>query len=258
MNLYINAWQAMPDGGDLMVETRNVHLGTKDSATYDLQPGKYVKISVTDTGTGMDEEIVSRVFDPFFTTRELGRGTGLGLASCYGIVQNHQGIIDVQSAPGSGTTFTILLPAVDGAVSEEKMIADGVQRGRETILLVEDEAMVLEVGKDMLEAMGYTVLTADSGPAALAVYDSKADVIDLVILDMVMPRMGGKETYDGLKRINPRVKVLLSSGYSINGQATALMDRGCNGFIQKPFEINELSQKLRGILDERQGQLHGI
>ncbi len=249
MNLYINAWQAMPDGGDLMVETQNVHLGTKDSAAYDLRPGKYVKISVTDTGTGMDEKIVSRVFDPFFTTRELGRGTGLGLASCYGIVQNHQGIIDVRSAPGRGTTFTILLPAAEKTVLCEEISGGGVRQGRETILLVEDETMVLEVGKDMLEVMGYTVLTADSGEAALTVYGSKADVIDLVILDMVMPRMGGKETYDGLKRIDSRVKVLLSSGYSINGEAAAMMDRGCNGFIQKPFEINELSQKLRDILD---------
>jgi two-component system cell cycle sensor histidine kinase/response regulator CckA len=250
MNLFINAWQAMPGGGDLTVETRNVLLEEKELIPYGLPAGKYVEINVSDTGTGMDEETRLHAFDPFFTTREPGRGTGLGLASCYGIVKNHQGMIDVQSAPGKGTTLTILLPAVEKPVRQEKQPSEAVPGGRETILLVEDEPMILDVAKDMLEAMGYHVLTADSGDAALTLYGSKSNDIDLVILDMVMPKMSGGETYDKLKKLNPHVKVLLSSGYSLGSQANAILDRGCNGFIQKPFQLSALSQKLREFLDE--------
>ncbi len=249
MNLYINASQAMPEGGDLMIETRNVTLKEDDFTAGGLSPGNYVKISVTDSGTGMDKETMGHVFDPFFTTRELGRGAGLGLASCYGIIKNHAGMIDVESRPGMGSTFTIFLPAVSEDDFEGSDPQEAPKRGRETVLLVEDEEMVLAVGRDMLKALGYKVLTAGSGHAALKVFRAESDAIDLVILDMGMPDKSGDDTFKELKKLNPDVKVLLSSGYSFDGRASAMLDRGCSGFIQKPFEVSTLSQKLRDILN---------
>ena len=251
LNLYVNAWQAMPGGGNIYLETENVTLDDNYVKPFSVEPGRYVKISIADTGIGMDKAIQERIFDPFFTTKEMGLGTGLGLASAYGIIKNHGGFIDVYSEKDHGATFRIYLRASEKEVMEEKKPAGDTLKGFETVLFVDDESMVTEVSEGLLELLGYKVFIAKSGKEAIKIYKEKKDRIDIVMLDMIMPEMSGGETYDRMKDINPKVKVLLSSGYSINGQATGILDRGCNGFIQKPFKIKKLSQKLREILDER-------
>ncbi|MBN1102537.1 MAG: PAS domain S-box protein [Deltaproteobacteria bacterium] len=250
MNLYVNAWQAMPGGGDLYLETENVVLDELYEKGFNVNPGRYVRISVTDTGVGMDEKTKARLFDPFFTTKEMGRGTGLGLASSYGIVKNHGGIITVYSERGAGTSFHIYLPASDKELVGTRKWDAALRRGHETVLLVDDEEHVLDVGGQMLEKLGYHVLTAGGGANAVEAMEANRSRIDLVILDMIMPDMGGGEAFDRMKEINPDVRVLLSSGYSINGQAQRILDRGCRGFIQKPFNMMELSQKVRESLDK--------
>ena len=249
MNLYVNAWQAMPGGGEIYLETEDVLLSDEQAVPYAIKPGKYVKISVTDTGTGMDEKTRERIFDPFFTTKGMGRGTGLGLATVYGIIKGHKGMIHVDSEPGHGTTFHIYLPASKREVIGEKRVTGTIARGTETILLVDDEKMVLEVSKEMLESLGYRVYPAGSGQEAIAVYMEKRKEIDLVILDMIMPGISGGETFDRLREINSDLRILLSSGYSINGEAKHILDRGCNGFIQKPFHLEKISGKIREMLD---------
>ena len=184
--------------------------------------------------------------------KEMGRGTGLGLASAYGIIKNHEGIINVYSEKGEGTTFNIYLPASEKEIIKEEESIKELIKGTETILLVDDEDMILDIGEELLKRMGYRVLIAKSGKEAIECYNAHKgakDAIDIVILDMIMPEMGGGKTYDRLKEINADIKVLLSSGYSINGQATEILNRGCNGFIQKPFSMKQLSQKLREILE---------
>jgi PAS domain S-box-containing protein len=250
LNIFVNAWHAMPDGGDLHLMTENVIIDDDFNKPFKVEAGKYVKISIIDTGTGMDKITQQRIFEPFFTTKEMGRGTGLGLASVYGIVKNHGGFIEVFSEQGKGTTFSIYLPASEKKVMEEIDAAEIVLKGDETLLLVDDEEMIIEVGEEILQALGYKVLPAVSGKEALEIYKNKKDSIDMVILDMIMPGMGGGETYDNLKQINPDIKVLLSSGYSISGQAAEILERGCDGFIQKPFKLRQLSVKIREILDK--------
>jgi CheY-like chemotaxis protein len=249
MNLYVNAWQAMPGGGNIYLETENVLLDEQQALTYTVQPGRYIKISVTDTGTGIDEKTKERIFDPFFTTKKMGRGTGLGLAMVYGIIKGHKGMIDVSSEPGNGTTFTIYLPASEMEVVKEKAQPMTIARGKGTIMLVDDEKMVLQANKELLEFLGYTVYAFGSGQEAIAVYMEKRNNFDLVILDMIMPGISGGETFDRLREINSGIKVLLSSGYSVDGEAQTIMDRGCNGFLQKPFQIEKLSQKVKEMLD---------
>jgi two-component system, cell cycle sensor histidine kinase and response regulator CckA len=251
LNLYVNAWQAMPKGGDLYLETKNVTLDRDYAKPYLLQPGKYVKISVTDTGMGIDEKTQQRIFEPFFTTKEMGRGTGLGLASAYGIVKGHGGFISVYSEKGHGSTFTIYLPASEKSIKEAKKVySEEIPRGTETVLLVDDEVTITEVIEKALIMMGYKVFLAGNGEKALELYKKNQEAIAVVILDMIMPGISGGKTYDRLKEINPGVKVILSSGYSADGEAAQIMARGCDGFIQKPFGIKELSQKIREILDK--------
>jgi CheY-like chemotaxis protein len=252
LNLFVNAWQAMPGGGVLYLHTDDVILDKNYVKPYQAEPGRYVKISVTDTGAGMDEATRKRVFDPFFTTKEIGRGTGLGLASAYGIIKNHNGIINVYSEKGEGTTFNIYLPASGKEIVEEEESVEKIYKGTETILLVDDEPMIIDVGKQLIESLGYRVLVAMNGNEAIEIYKRDMDRIDLVILDMIMPGMSGGEVYDKLKEISPEIRVLLSSGYSINGKATEILKRGCDGFIQKPFNSKDLSRKLREILDKKQ------
>ena len=249
LNLFVNAWQAMPQGGTLTIATDHADLAAAKVAAYDLTPGRYVKITVSDTGVGMDDETQQRIFDPFFTTKEVGTGTGLGLASAYGIITNHHGIIEVDSSKAGGTTFTIFLPASDlPAVEKPHRPAERLS-GSETLLLVDDEEMILTVGAKMLGRLGYTVKTARTGQEALAIYEQERDTIAMVILDMIMPVMSGRDLFERLKERNPQIKTLLSSGYSIDGQAAEILKSGCNGFIQKPFTLEALSQKIRDILD---------
>ncbi len=251
LNLFVNAADAMPGGGNLILKTINVTHKDMTGKLYNPKPGKYVQLTVTDTGGGMDKETMERIFDPFFTTKEMGRGTGLGLASAYGIIKGHAGYIDVDSKKGHGTSFSIYLPASKRKVQEAVKAAEPLIKGTGTVLLVDDEEVIVEVGKELLEGMGYRVLTAKDGKEAIEVYKKERDEIDIVILDIVMPKMGGGEAYDRMKEINPDIKVLLSSGFSIDGEASEILERGCNGFIQKPFNMMELSGKIGEILDKK-------
>ena len=253
MNIFVNAAHAMPEGGELFVKTQNAALSAEFTVPYNAQPGNYVKISIGDTGTGIGAEILKRIFDPFFTTKEVGRGTGLGLASAYGIVRNHEGFITVESEIGKGTEFCIYLPAVTAAKPVPKAGPKNeniLVRGEGTILLVDDEEIIREVGVPILEAFGYEAIVAKNGEEALETYHLNAGRIDLVILDMIMPDMHGSEVFDKLKEMNPHVKVLLASGYSIDGPASEIMARGCSGFIQKPFIPSKLSRLLKEILEQ--------
>ena len=249
-NLFINAAEAVRGSGDLFLKTVNVTYKDMEGKPYKAKPGDYVLLTVRDTGIGMDKKTMEHIFDPFFTTKGLGKGTGLGLASVYGIIKAHGGYIDVDSKKGRGATFSIYLPAWGKAISRAVKTHEQVIDGKETILLVDDEAMVLDVGAKMLKKLGYTVLEAQGGREAVEIYKGNKDEINLVILDMIMPDMGGGETYDRMKELSPtKVRVLLSSGYSIEGQAKEILERGCDAFIQKPFKMQELSGRIREILD---------
>ncbi len=251
LNLFVNAWQAMPGGGNLDIGTENVHIEEKKIKGLECaKPGNYVKTSVTDKGIGMDPKTIKRIFDPFFTTKEMSRGTGMGLASAYGIIQNHSGFFAVESEVGQGSVFSFFLPAVNGFASKKETCDSGeLLQGEETILIVEDEDTIAEVASEMLKNLGYTVLIARSGQEALEIYEKQPSFIDLVILDLIMPRMSGSRTFDLLKEMNPHIKVLLSSGYSLSGEASDIMERGCAGFVQKPYDIYQLSKKVREILN---------
>ncbi|MGD9367341.1 MAG: PAS domain S-box protein [Desulfobacteraceae bacterium] len=244
-NLYLNAFQAMKNGGRIDIQTRNQTLDKTSGALYGLAAGDYVQVSVQDDGTGMDSKTQQRIFDPFFTTKERERGTGLGLASVYGIIQNHAGSITVKSQPDKGTCFTIFLPVSKNIQVEMAPAASSrLIKGSETIFLVDDEQSILDAVGNMLSYLGYTVRTASDGKTAIEIFRQDHQNIDLVILDMVMPGVGGKEAFESFKKIDPDVKVLLCSGYTANGQAAGIIEGGCQGFIQKPFTINQLSQKL--------------
>ena len=249
LNLYINALHAMPEGGNLHLLSENVAIDEGSAENLKLKQGEYVKVSVVDTGTGMDKEIQEKIFDPFFTTKEKGRGTGLGLASASEVIKNHGGLIDVYSKKGEGATFNIYLPASDKKVMQEKELTRKILKGTETILLVDDEEMIIEVNQEILKALGYKTMIARSGKEAVEIYKNNQEKINMVIMDMIIPGMSGKEFYDNLKKVDPEIKVLLSSGYSISGQATEILEHGCNGFIQKPFKLRELSVKIREVLD---------
>jgi PAS domain S-box-containing protein len=249
LNLFVNAWQAMPKGGQIYVQTENTIIDRKPEVLSTLKPGKYVKITVSDTGTGMDEETRKRIFEPFFTTKGGDRGIGLGLASVYGIIENHGGTIQVESQIGLGTTFTLYFPATGEVVQKEKAkVKEEIITGMGRILLVDDEEKILDVGKQLLEVLGYEVASASRGEDAIEVFKRDREGFDLVVLDMIMPGMGGGEVFTALRKIDPNVKVLLASGYSIDGQASEIMAKGCNGFIQKPFTMEKISEKIKEIL----------
>jgi len=248
LNLFMNAADAMPEGGDLIIETTNIGSEDMKEKLYDPKAGKYVMLSVTDTGIGMDKKTAKRIFEPFFTTKEPGQGTGLGLASSYGIIKGYGGYIDVESKKGGGATFRIYIPASEKEVRKDDMASEEIIKGAGTVLLVDDEKVILKIGRELLEAMGYRVLTASGGKEAVEVYRKNRDEIDMVLLDMIMPVMEGGEVFDIIKEINPEVKVLLSSGYSSGGRAKEILSRGCDGFIQKPFSMSELSEKIKEIL----------
>jgi len=249
INLYVNAWHAMPGGGTLHLKTETVLLDDYTAKVYSVTPGAFVRFSVTDTGVGMDSKTQERIFEPFFTTKEMGHGTGLGLASVYGIVKNHGGFIKVESKKGHGSTFRVYLPVSDKGAEEEKVPVVSILGGTETILLVDDEPFVIDVSRQMLEALGYCVMAASSGKEALDIYNTHRDSIALVILDIIMPDMGGQETFTRLKTINKDIKVIVASGYGRQHQADSLIAEGCKGFLQKPFTINAFSQAIRKTLD---------
>lgn len=251
LNLYINACQAMPQaGGKIQIETGIVEPDNSFCLTHQLEPGPHIRISVTDTGSGMDETTRLKAFDPFFTTKDKGRGTGLGLASAYGIIKNHGGTITVYSEIGHGSTFNIYLPQSKKRSQSDAPTQQQLLTGKETLLLVDDEALIIEVCQEMLQNLGYHVLIARNGQEAVQAVDEMGNQMDLVILDMIMPGMDGGSCFDCIRQIRPNLPVILSSGYAINGRAHEILQRGCNGFIQKPYSIGELSQKIRTTLDD--------
>jgi len=252
LNLFMNGSEAMPNGGTLSICTKNDSLDKDFTEPHGVAPGRFVNISIADTGVGMDEETLRRIFEPFFTTKTMGRGRGLGLASAYGIIKNHGGIIGASSKPGGGTTFDIYLPASENAIISEAIPSpEAVLNGTETVLLVEDEAKVLDICDRFLKTLGYSVLTATTGWEALQIYERNKAHIDIVVLDMILPGMGGGELFDALKAMEPGLKALISTGYSVEGEVSDLMRRGCKGYIQKPFSMRVLAKEIRRLLDER-------
>ena len=251
INLAVNANDAMTEGGRLTIGTENVSLDSEYCSSYpEARPGKHVLLSVSDTGHGMDRETLEHAFEPFFTTKAKGKGTGLGLAMVYGIVKQHKGHITCFSKPGTGTTFRIYFPIVE-TEPQKKVLGDHYSppRGTETILLVDDEDSIRELGEKLLKRSGYKVLAATNGREALETYDRERDNVSLIILDFVMPEMGGKECLGRLVQINPDVKVVIASGYASGGTANLAEELGAKAFVKKPFDMRILLQTVRDVLD---------
>ncbi len=251
LNLSLNAAHAMPNGGELVFETKNVILDEEYCRTHpETRPGEYVVLAVSDTGHGMEKEILDRVFEPFFTTKPRGQGTGLGLSMVFGIVKSHGGYISCDSNPGAGTVFKIYFPTTDVEIAlDTQFTTEMPSFGTETILLVDDEDTIRDLGKEILTAVGYKVFTASTGREALDVYAKARDEISLVLLDLIMPQMGGKQCLEELLRINPNLKVLISSGYSANGSTEELQLVGAIGFVSKPYNRKQLLRAVRDSLD---------
>ena len=250
MNLCVNARDAMPGGGELTITT--TRLDAPDAflrSIPEARGGRFVRIEIADTGIGIDKAIRGKIFDPFFTTKEKGKGTGLGLATVYGIVKNHNGFINVESEIGSGTTFSVYIPAVDKVAAKVQENESRPRGGQETILVVDDEEMIRLLVRDILEEIGYNVLSAADGIEAVELYKEKDGEIDLVILDMTMPGMGGRETFEKLKEMNPSVRAILSTGYAADERARQMLAMGVKAFVQKPYRIDDLASAVRRTLD---------
>ncbi len=252
MNLCVNARDAIPDRGKIIIET-NVEALTEEyvQTHVEARAGSHVSLSVTDTGIGMDRQTMERIFEPFFTTKTEGGGTGLGLSMVYGVIKNHGGHVQVYSEPGEGSTFKVYLPVNGKGVTRELPKFETTSNGSELILVVDDEEAMRSLARDMLESYGYRVRAAGDGEEAIRIYAEHGDQIGLVIVDMIMPKMGGRETFLELKRLNPHIKVLLSTGYSQNGKAQEILDSGVMGFIQKPYQVATLLAKVRSVLDAK-------
>jgi two-component system cell cycle sensor histidine kinase/response regulator CckA len=250
-NLAVNAEHAMPDGGKLLIETRNITLDEEYcKLNLEAKSGRYVLLSVSDTGHGMEKEVLEHIFEPFFTTKKQGEGTGLGLSMVFGIVKNHGGFINCYSSPGNGTTFHLYFPAAnaeaDPSWDQEWANLPG---GSETILLVDDEDMIRDLGQRLLVKAGYEVVSARSGEEALEIYQIHWERFPLVILDLIMPGMGGKKCLEELRKINPEAKVLVTSGYSARASIAESISGQVQGFVGKPFDTRELLNSVRSILD---------
>ncbi|MBI4964456.1 MAG: PAS domain S-box protein [Desulfomonile tiedjei] len=250
MNLSINAKDAMPKGGRLSITTEVVEIDANSSRIYKgLFPGSFLQISVEDTGEGMSPQVMERLFEPFFTTKEEGKGTGLGLSMVYGAVKSHGGIVKVYSEPGRGSVFTVLLPLKKSPETEMKLVAKKrLTCGPGTILVIDDEEIMQQLLSEMLQEMGFKVLSARDGVEGLEIYRKQWRKIDLVIVDMIMPRLSGRETFLGMKQINPSIKAILSTGFSKDGEVRDTLDQGVAGFIQKPFKTDELSDVIGTVL----------
>ena len=254
MNLGINAKDAMPDGGKLVFETKNIILDEGYCKAHtEAVPGEYVLLAISDTGHGMDKEVLEHIFEPFFTTKGIGKGTGLGLAMVYGIVKSHNSHIVCYSEPGRGTVFKIYFPVLEEAnveLSVESEKEAEIRGGHETILLVDDEESLLVLGQDMLREHGYTTITVESGERAIEIYKREKDRIDLVILDIGMPGMGGYNCLQELLKINPEIKVIIASGYTDSDKARKVLEHGAAGFISKPYRLADMLDNLRELFDE--------
>jgi len=253
MNLAVNARDAMPEGGKLVFETENVVLDEEYALSHlNAKPGHYVLLSIGDTGTGMDKDTLDHIFEPFYTTKETGKGTGLGLAMVYGIVQQHGGHIRCYSEPGEGTAFKIYFPALVSDEEPEKKIARPMpQGGSETILLVDDEDMIRDLCSRILTKAGYNVITAFNGKEALELYRERRGKISLVILDLIMPEMGGKQCLQELLQIDASVRVIIASGYSARGPTKDALAAGARGFVNKPYDIRQVLEVVRSVLDDK-------
>lgn len=254
MNLAVNAKYAMPDGGKLIIETENVTLSENFCKAHPgARQGDHVLLTISDTGHGMDRQTVERIFEPFYSTKEVGKGTGLGLAMVYGIVKNHDGYILCSSEPRKGTTFKIYLPVIEreAKIVEVTEEDDRIKGGSETILLVDDEVAIREVGEKILSRFGYSVLTAADGESAIELYRKKQEQIDLVILDLVMPGMGGRRCLEELLKIDHRAKVVIASGYSADARTKEAIETGANGLVSKPYVMNQMLQFIREVIDEK-------
>ncbi len=250
MNLFVNARDAMPGGGELSVATTVALIGAGDlQAPSWVKPGAFVQVSIRDSGSGMNRDVQARIFDPFFTTKAKGQGSGLGLSVVYGIVKGHEGFVTVDSHPGRGTVFHVFLPVSGRPEILEKDRSEPPPGRGELILAVDDEEDIRSFIHDMLQSHNYRVLSAASGDQALEIYAARGHEIALVILDMVMPGLGGEDTFLRMKAINPEVKALLSTGYSQDGPAGEIIGKGVRGFIQKPYDFSRLLIMLRRVLD---------
>jgi CheY-like chemotaxis protein len=251
LNLAINARDAMPNGGRLLISTDTMELDDDciNRKQLAVRCGRYVKVSVSDTGIGMSEEVKKHLYEPFFTTKNDGRSTGLGLAGVYGCIKNHDGALELVSDPGQGTTFSIYIPLTEDRPAEPVDIQKpDISHGSGRIFLVDDESIVRDVAGQMLRHLGYQVQFSSNGTEAVDFYKKHQKEIDLVILDMIMPGCNGREAYFRMKEANPNVKVLLSSGYCSRQEVKEAVEAGLQGFLQKPFSLSELSQKIKEIL----------
>lgn len=254
LNLYINAAHAMPGGGKIYLETCDIFFHEAEATILNLKQGNYVKITVTDTGEGMNPEILKRVFEPFFTTKPPGEGTGLGLSSAYGIIHNHGGMITAHSDPGQGSTFNLYLPSSEKTVriNNNQKENPGIVKENSGILLVDDEQSILSSISELLDSLGYSVFKASCAYDAVDIYSKNHDRIQVVILDMIMPGMNGTELLQKLKEINANVRVIFSSGYSIQDDIQKILTEGRHGFIQKPYKIDKLVSNINQILNDTQ------
>lgn len=249
VNMGINASHAMPDGGYLIFTLQNLVLDEEycSASPFDIKPGTYLEISVRDTGIGMSPEIMNRIFEPFFTTKEQGKGTGLGLSMVYGMVQEHEGSINVYSEPGSGTVFHIYFPVIQGSIKTEENTEEAIH-GSGTILVIDDEELIRITASAILNSLGYTVILAENGEEGIKRYRENLDQIDLIILDMIMPVMGGRETFKHIREINISVPVIIASGFAKEEDMKVLRNQGVSGFLQKPFRRSDLADLMAKTL----------
>lgn len=248
-NIIINAKESMPEGGDLCIKTENISINKNMLSKNPVyRKGDFVKISITDTGHGISEDIQDKIFEPFFSTKKKSGRTGLGLAMVYGIIKNHRGFISVQSSPGTGSSFIIYFPRTKKSIKKVKKNKETPVKGKGTILLVDDEENIRDLIKTQLDLLGYNVLSANNGKEAIEIYNNEHKNIDLILLDLIMPVMSGMDAFIELKKLNPDIKILLMSGYSQYEKANELLKNGAKGFLQKPFKISEFSKEISKLM----------
>ena len=254
LNLFINAIDAMPNGGELTVASTLIKPaeGACESTMQKVSP--YVQLAIRDTGIGMDQDTQARIFEPFFTTKEMGRGTGLGLASVYGVIKNHGGSIQVESAPGKGSTFTLTLPSAQ----QEKPARDTSKKNAVlpaaggTILLVDDEPLILQYCQEMIKSLGFSVIAAEEAEKAVQIYRAHYQDIDIAILDMIMPKMNGLQLFGALQAINPKIKTIITTGYALDSRISKIIVNNSHQYLKKPYTREQLANSIANLMDPEQ------